>query len=128
MQNLKPYEAVKALILYKNKILILKQKDPFGGEYEIPGGRKNSGESDENALKREVLEETGLNIEIIKLLNTWTWDILKKGIHLNGKTYLCIPKTNDIKISEEYINYKWVTKEELLELNVPNWFREAVSK
>lgn len=128
MPDLKPYEAVKALIFYKNKILLLKQIDSSGGEYEIPGGRKEKNESDEETLKREVLEETSLKIEILELLNTWNWDVVKKGFHLDGKTYLCKAITNNIKLSKEYQNYKLVNFKELSSLKVPEWFNDAVSK
>jgi len=52
--ELKKYKAVKALIQYKNKFLLLKKEDFIGGEYELPGGRKKPQENDESALKREV--------------------------------------------------------------------------
>ena len=68
--GLKKYKSVKALTQYKNRFLLLKKEDFIGGEYDLPGGRKNPQENDESALKREVKEETGLDIKIIKLLNS----------------------------------------------------------
>jgi len=127
MGDLKIYEAIKALIMYQDKFLILKKQDFSGGEYEVPGGRKEKNETDEETLKREVLEETGLKVEIIEILNTWKMDVIKKRINLDGKTYLCQAFTNNIKLSDEHDSYRWVNKEELLKLNIPDWFKEALN-
>jgi len=125
--KLKYYKDVKALIQYQNKFLILKKENFIGGEYDLPGGRKNFEESDELALRREVKEETGLEIEIIKPLNTWTLDLPEKGIHLDGKTYLCKSFSGNVKISEEHTNYLWTPKEKLKNHNIPGWLKDAIS-
>jgi len=127
--KLKNFKSVKALINYKNKFLIVKQKKFVGGEYETPGGKKlNSRESDEKALKREVMEETGLEIKIIKLLNKWSMNLKEFGMHLDGKTFLCEADSNKIKLSKEHTSYLWIPKERLKNLNTPDWLKEAISK
>ncbi len=129
MTKLKHYQAIKGLILFQNKILVLEKEDFIGGRYEVPGGRKDElNESDESTLKREVKEEVDLEIKIKKLLNIWSLDLPQKGIHLDGKTYLCEALSDKVKLSEEHISFKWVTKEELRKLDVPDWLKEAISK
>lgn len=129
MGNLKYYKAVKGLIFYQDKVLILEKEDFIGGKYEIPGGRKKDPkESDEITLKREVREEVGLEIEVRRLLNTWSLDLPQKGIHLDGKTYQCKALTDKVTLSKEHTNHKWVTKEELTKLDIPTWLKEAISK
>jgi len=124
--ELKKYKAVKALIQYRDKFLLLKKEDFIGGEYELPGGRKKPQEDDELALKREVKEETGLDIKVIKLLNLWSLDLPEKGIHLDGKTYLCESFSDKVKTSEEHSGYIWATKEELRKYNIPLWLKDAI--
>jgi 8-oxo-dGTP diphosphatase len=126
--KLKYYEAVKALIQYKNKFLVLKKEDFIGGKYDSPGGRKLPNEDDESALKREVKEEVGLEIKIIKLLNKWTLDLQKKGIHLDGKTYLCKSSSDNVRISEGHTSFSWVSKEKLKKLSIPSWLKNAISQ
>ena len=124
--ELKKYKAVKALIRYKDKFLLLKKEDFIGGEYDLPGGRKNPQEDDESALKREVKEEIGLEIKIIKLLNSWSLDLPEKGIHLDGKTYLCESYSDKVKIGEEHSDYVWVTREGLKKHIIPSWLEDAI--
>ncbi len=71
--------AVRAIILKENKILmVLLEKT---NEYKFPGGGVEKNEAFEDALKREVLEETGCNvIKIVKKVGTITeYAIAKEG-------------------------------------------------
>ncbi len=120
------YKAVKALIVKRGKVLVLKKKGFIGGEYDLPGGRKKFGESDEEALKREVYEEVGLNIKIIRELNRWKLKLSQKGLVLDGKTYLCESGENEINLSQEHTDGKWISIEELYEARLPSWLREAL--
>ena len=45
-------------------LLVLRGHAPAAGTWSLPGGRVESGESDAQALRREVAEETGLEVEV----------------------------------------------------------------
>ena len=122
------YNTVKGLILYKDKYLILEKEDFIGGKYEVPWGRKEYGETDKEALKREIYEEVGLEVEIQKLLNEWSLDLKEKGILLDGKTYLCESNSDNVVLSDEHFNYKWIERKELEKLDCPNWLKDAIFK
>jgi len=67
----------------KGEILMVKRrKPPFANRWSLPGGHLEFGEDLENAAKREVLEETGLIVEIIRLI-----DFKNKIMMDNGKMY-----------------------------------------
>jgi len=109
--------AVKAIIQLENKYLILKRdkNDEHGaGTWEFPGGKIEFGESLENALIREAGEETGLWITVDKLLYATTFmsNPLRQVIVL---AYLCNTLHDDIKLSREHSNYRWVYKGQLSE-------------
>lgn len=54
----------------KEKILLIRRKD--NGKWAVPGGYMETGESFSEACKREVLEETGLNVHINRLIGIYT--------------------------------------------------------
>jgi 8-oxo-dGTP diphosphatase len=60
--------AAKAIIVRDNNLLVLAKKDSQGRYYLLPGGGQNHGETLEQALLRECLEEIGTVVEIGKLL------------------------------------------------------------
>ena len=124
----KKFKVVKALIFHKGKFLLLRKEDFVGGEWEIPGGRKLPGEKDEEALKREVFEETGLRIKILRKLNQWKVKIKEKSLLLEGKTYLCKKEKGRIKLSKEHQEYKWLSKKEIKNLKIPLWLKNSLTK
>ena len=61
---------VAAIIINKNRILIGKRKDEDigGGKWEFPGGKIEIGETNSEALERELYEELGISVKIGKEL------------------------------------------------------------
>lgn len=116
--------AVGAVIELRDtgKILVIRragEQDWRGGEWEIIYGRIDQFEDTETGLRREVLEETGLNnLEIHETLRVWH---IFRGPELAeneliGITYRCTTSQEDVHISTEHTQYKWVTPEEALPL------------
>lgn len=106
----------KAFIEKDGKVLIL--IDPEMG-VDLPGGKLQEGETDiAEALKREVMEETGMTIEVGKPFVTWIYRIPTDTGHRSaGKLifnigYGCIYTSGDIRLSPEHSSYQWVRKEE----------------
>lgn len=61
---------VYAILKYKgNFILIKKGKGPYKGRWDLPGGKIDFGETPEDALQRELMEETGLKMKSCSLLD-----------------------------------------------------------
>jgi len=68
-----PALTVDAVVVKNKKILLIKRKqEPYRGHYALPGGFVEYGETVEAALLREVLEETGLVVNIQSLVGVYS--------------------------------------------------------
>ncbi len=114
------YVAVKALVCYGSKFLLIKRTTEARGDYyhwEFPGGRLEFGESPMQALKREINEETGLEVEKLILLNAWN-SFKDECTEIIGLTYICTANGDNVMLSKEHSDYEWVTYEEMNDYNL----------
>ncbi len=69
----KPAVTVDAVVEVDYKILLIKRKNPpYKGQWALPGGFVEYGESVEEAIKREVMEESNVKIEITGLIGVYS--------------------------------------------------------
>lgn len=121
---------IKGICVYNGKTLIMKRVRPSTdglGYWELPGGGLEYGETPHEALKRELREETGLKIKIIKPIYTFT--AIREDYQTVGIGFLAIPEDDHVHISEEHTDYKWVNEEELkatLDPHIFNDIKEAL--
>jgi mutator protein MutT len=89
---------VYAVMKYKGSfILIQKGKGPFKGRWDLPGGKLDFGETPMDALRRELLEETGLKLKSAKLIDalSYTYETKSEEFHHTGIIYLI--KVKEVK-------------------------------
>ena len=118
--------ATKAMIIKDNKLLILYKSKEEAKEWvsakiandsnyearrDLPGGRLAFGEEPKAALAREIDEEVGLKVEILRPLDVW--HMIKDQYQLVGINYLCVWKAGEVVLSDEHEAYEWLTKEAL---------------
>jgi 8-oxo-dGTP diphosphatase len=85
-------KAVDGIILdeEKNRVVLIKRKyPPFQGYYALPGGFIEKGESPENALYREIKEETNLSVSIIKKIGVYDDPKRDPRGKVHSTAYLC---------------------------------------
>ncbi len=104
-------EVVIAIIKRELDVLIVKRKEGEGLlRWQFPGGEIKSFETEEQAVIREVLEETSCHISIDKFIGARTHPYTKKAISYWGANYL----EGEISISDDDIEeVKWVNKNEI---------------
>ena len=103
---------VVAAIIYKDGAYFTTQRGygEFEGMWEFPGGKIEPGESSEEALKREIQEELGVDIVIEDLICTTEYDY--PSFHLTMHCYLCSVASDEIEL-REHKSALWLTAETL---------------
>lgn len=103
---------IVAAIIYKDEAYFATQRGygEFDGMWEFPGGKIEPGESPEDALKREIQEELGIDIGVKEFLCTTEYDY--PSFHLTMHCYLCGIKTGKIEL-REHKSARWLRSEEL---------------
>ena len=84
-----------------------------------PHGHRSGSENVEDALHREVLEETGLQLKPGKILLKDKTIIRPDGQVSQSFSYLCeVENTENVHISDDFTDYKWVSLDDLS--NIPH--------
>jgi len=87
-----PLLAADGIIFEKGKILLVKRAIyPFSGYWVLPGGHVDYGERVEEALKREMKEELGIEVKIKKLIGVYSDPKRDPRYHTVSAVYLCQP-------------------------------------
>jgi ADP-ribose pyrophosphatase YjhB (NUDIX family) len=111
---------VKALITHRGKILIGQKEDdpehPIGGEWHFLGGHVEKGEQMEEAVRREVREETGLKGEVHQIVDVMTFDYSEESDKDAVQTlYHFEADSDEAEALDDLQDVKWVKPEEILE-------------
>ena len=103
---------VVAAILHRDGAYFATQRGygEFEGMWEFPGGKIEPSESREAALKREIMEELGVDIAIENLLCTTEYDY--PSFHLTMHCYLCSIASGEIEL-REHKSALWLTSDKL---------------
>lgn len=104
--------AVKAIITRGDKFLAIKRSaycENEIGEWDLPGGRLEFGETPEEALIREIREEVGMSVTIKKIL--YTWSFIRNEVNQTvGLTYWVETEDSSPVLSSEHTEFAWVGK------------------
>lgn len=108
---MKVINVVAAIIVKDNKIFATQRGyGDFKGGWEFPGGKIEETETPEEALKREILEELNVHINVDKYIYTVEYDYPK--FHLSMRCYICSLLDENIELIE-HSAAKWLTINEL---------------
>ncbi|HEC82236.1 MAG TPA: NUDIX hydrolase [Thermoplasmatales archaeon] len=94
----KPGITVDGLVIKDNSILLIKRKnEPFKNMWALPGGFVNYGETVEDAVKREVKEETGLDTDITELFGVYSDPNRDPRGHTISVVFILKPENGEVK-------------------------------
>ena len=118
-----PVVAVGAIVIDKGAILLVKRdREPARGQWSLPGGRVEIGETLREALIREVREETGVDVDIDGLIGTAERvvrdDDGEIAFHYVILDYVCTARSTEVKAGDDASDVRWVPVGEMADLHL----------
>ena len=111
---MKTIQVVAGIVIYQDKILCVQRGinkyKYISHKWEFPGGKVEPGETHEEGVQRELLEE--LNLQVRDLRHCITINHSYPDFHLVMHCYLCQCDNPKLELTE-HIAFKWLTQEEL---------------
>jgi nucleoside triphosphatase len=126
-----PEPTVGGLIFNPAGKLFLMKSHKWLGKYVVPGGHIELGESLEEALRREVKEETNLEIEEIEFLCFQEFiydDSFWERSHFIFFDFACKMKSGEVRLNEEAEEYVWIEPEKAFMLPLDGYTRRAIEE
>ena len=116
MKTIRVVAAVIRAVNNENKPVIFATQRGYGefkGGWEFPGGKIESGETPQQALKREIMEELDTQIAVGELIDTIEYDY--PNFHLSMDCFWCEVIRGEL-ILKEAEDAKWLTREHLADV------------
>ena len=107
--------AVGVLIREDGRVLLASRPEgkPYAGYWEFPGGKIEAGETPQEALKREIMEELDTEVAVGEWIETVEYDY--PGFHLSMDCFWCEIVKGDL-VLKEHEAARWLTREELTDV------------
>lgn len=128
-----PLLGVGAIIVYNEQVLVVRRANPpLQGEWSIPGGLVETGETTREAITREIREETGLTIEPVELVEVFE-RILRDAnsrvrYHFVVIDYLCRIVSGNVRSGSDVSEIRWARLEDLQILGITPETCEVIHK
>lgn len=117
--------SIKGIVEKEGKILLLQNERD---EWELPGGGIELKETPEECVIREIQEEVNIHCKVTKIVDSWVYEVLPER-YVIIVTYFCEPlraNLEEIKISHEHSDLRWVPLEEIETINMPEGYKRSI--
>jgi 8-oxo-dGTP diphosphatase len=126
-----PLVGVGAVIAEKGRVVLVKRgRAPLLGEWSIPGGLLEVGETLRQGAEREALEETGLVVRATELLGVFERIVpdeeKRMRYHYILIDFLCERMSGELKASGDAAETRWFLRNELSSLPLPRDTAEVI--
>lgn len=117
-----PIVGVGGVVIHRSRVLLIRRGgEPLKGEWSIPGGLLELGEELAQGVRRELKEETGLDVEPLEILAAFD-RIFREGsrvrYHYVIVDYACRLKRGRLKPASDVLDARWVRREDLPEYHL----------
>jgi ADP-ribose pyrophosphatase YjhB (NUDIX family) len=128
-----PLVGVGALIVRDNRIVLVRRgAEPARGEWSIPGGLVEVGETLKEAVAREALEETGLQVEpgdLVELLErVFLDDDGRVQYHFVLADFLCRVRGGELSADSDVLEAIWVDGDQIATKPLADVTRRVIMK
>jgi mutator protein MutT len=127
---LAPAVGVGGVLVHAGQVLLIRRgKPPLYGRWVVPGGTVELGEPLEQALVREMREETGLEVEPVELLTVFDRierDGTRVVYHYVIVDYLCRLRAGEARAGSDALEVAWAGPADLDRYDLPPKAREVV--
>jgi len=128
-----PIIGVGAVIVEAGRVLLVRRDtEPLRGEWSVPGGMLELGEKLRDGVRREVQEETGIDVETGEVLDVFdsifTDTLGRTQYHYVLIDYLCRPLGGEPRAGSDVSDVRWVSVEALPAMNLRESIEQVVRK
>ncbi len=125
-----PLVGVGGVVVHRNRVLLIRRgSEPLKGEWTIPGGMLELGEELAEGVKREIKEETGLEVEPLAVLDVFD-RIMRTGsrvrYHYVIVDYACRWKRGRLEPGSDVTDARWARREELPQYHLTEKATEVI--
>lgn len=115
MEEQHPIPSMGAVIVEDGRILLIERGGgSYAGSWAVPGGRQRLGETMDETVRREVLEETGLVVEVGDPV--WVGDIIGDGSHYTVVDFAAFVVGGALVAGDDAADARWVPLSEARDL------------
>jgi mutator protein MutT len=130
----RPILGVGAVIIEADQVVLIRRgQEPLLGQWSIPGGVVEAGETLRAAVIREAREETGLKIEAGELLEVFESivpgaDARESQYHYVVIDFLCRTRAGELRAGGDALEARWVKREHLADFQVSDGACRVIHK
>jgi mutator protein MutT len=117
----RPVVGVGGVVIEQERVLLIRRGgEPLKGQWSIPGGTLESGETLEDGTRREMSEETGLSVRVVELIEVFERIFREPGdearrphYHFIILDYLCERISGEAQAGSDVTDIAWVAENDL---------------
>lgn len=129
----RPFIGVGGVVISGNRVLLIQRGNPpLEGQWSIPGGMLELGETLIEGVRRELAEETGLDVRVLNLIEVFErLDLDQSGkpkYHFVVLDYLCEASNEAATAGSDVVNVAWVDRADLERYSLTPTATRVISK